>query len=246
MRQAGCALSLVVLAGAAWGDVVFLAAAKDNTLYQNPAGELSNGAGKHFFAGTTVFQEVRRGLIAFDFSDIPAGAEITGVELRLHMSRTPTTGVEVGMHRLLADWGEGASQAPGEEGGGGPSQPGDATWIHTFFADQFWASQGGEFVAEPSAMSIVGAVGFYSWSGTGLVADVQAWIDGTLPNFGWAIVAEEQFTMTAKRFDSREHPDEALRPVLRVEFIPAPGWSGLAMAWAGMGGLSRRRRARSS
>ena len=37
--------------------------AKDNTLYENLAGGLSNGAGQWFFAGRTANSLIRRGLL---------------------------------------------------------------------------------------------------------------------------------------------------------------------------------------
>ena len=54
---------------------VDLAPAKDNTLYQDQAGFVSNGRGHHFFAGRTVEAEdaLRRGLVAFDIAGVARG-----------------------------------------------------------------------------------------------------------------------------------------------------------------------------
>jgi spore coat protein A len=62
--------------------------------------------------------------------------------------------------------------------------------------------------------------GFYSWSSTGLVADVQLWMTNASTNFGWIIRGDESTTKSAKRFDSRENGISSQRPVLRVGFIP--------------------------
>src|SRR5262245_48154830 len=53
-----------------------LTAVNDNTLYQDPSGNLSNGAGQHFFVGDTgqLTNNIRRGLIKFNLSGIPAGS----------------------------------------------------------------------------------------------------------------------------------------------------------------------------
>src|SRR5215470_18022398 len=95
---------------------------KDNTLYQyDPAdGDKSNALGMHFFTGVTAMQELRRGVLAFDITgNIPSGSTITAVSLSANMSRTPSnTAYVVELHKLLADWGEGTSHAPGEEGDG--------------------------------------------------------------------------------------------------------------------------------
>jgi len=94
---------------------------KDNTLYEYvPAdGDRSNGAGFHFFTGTTAGDLIRRGVIAFDIAgNIPPGSTITGVSLSMNMSLTiDGTGRTTELHKLLADWGEGTSHASGGEGG---------------------------------------------------------------------------------------------------------------------------------
>ena len=71
--------------GSASANIINITPSKDNTLYQyNPAeGDLSNGAGFHFFAGENAMGEVRRGVLAFDVAGmIPAGSTITAVTLR--------------------------------------------------------------------------------------------------------------------------------------------------------------------
>src|SRR5436309_8432254 len=103
--------------GLADAAIISINPSKDNTLYEYvPAdGDLSNGIGFHFFAGETAMSEVRRGVLAFDIAgNIPAGSTITSVTLSIHMSRTAlSTPRIVELHRLLADWGEGTSQASG-------------------------------------------------------------------------------------------------------------------------------------
>ena len=51
---------LAIEATAVFADTVTLQAAKDNTLYQDPNGFLSNGAGPAFFAGTTSSRQAIR------------------------------------------------------------------------------------------------------------------------------------------------------------------------------------------
>ena len=83
----------------------------------------SNALGFHFFAGETALSELRRGVLAFDIAgNIPPGSTITAVSLSVNMSKTPTnTAYVMELHKLLADWGEGTSIAPGEEGDGSAS-----------------------------------------------------------------------------------------------------------------------------
>ena len=181
---------------------------KDNTLYEyDPLdGDRSNALGFHFFAGETGMKELRRGVLAFDIAgNVPPGSTITAVSLSVNMSRTPTnTAYVMELHRLLADWGEGTSIAPGEEGDGAPATPNDATWRHRFFDTIFWSTQGGDFSATVSASQLVGVVGQYTWSSAQMVADVQAWLDNPASNFGWLMLGDETAIATAKRFDTRE------------------------------------------
>lgn len=236
--------ALGVAAAAACGDVVEIGASRDNTLYEDFRGAWSNGAGSYMFAGSTAGWAYRRALIAFDVAgSVPHGSTITGATLRLHMSKTIAGNQSISLHRLLSDWGEGSSNALGEEGDGAPSQPGDATWIHTFFDTQYWTTPGGDFLADPSAAAVVGGVGYYTWqSTTDLVADVQSWLDTPAQAFGWVILGNESTWTTAKRFDTREHSVIEFRPVLTIEYVPIPAPGGIALL--GLGGLCLTRRRR--
>ena len=192
---------------------------KDNTLYEfDPDdGDHSNGAGFHFFAGETAMSELRRGVLAFDIAgSIPHGSIITSVTLSMNMSRTISeTPRIVELHKLLADWGEGTSHAPGEEGDGAPATTNDATWRHRFFDTIFWAMEGGDFSATVTASQSVGPVGQYTWSSAQMVADVQSWVNNPASNFGWLVLGDESAAGTTKRFDTRE---SASPPVLTIEY----------------------------
>jgi hypothetical protein len=204
-------------------DIVNINPIKDNTLYEfDPAeGDQSNALGNHFFAGETALGELRRGVLAFDIAgNIPAGSAILGVTLSLNMSRTPSeTPRTAELHKLLADWGEGTSVAPGEEDEGAPATTNDATWRHRFFDTIFWTTEGGDFSATVSASQSVSAVGMYTWSSSQMVADVQSWLNNPAANFGWLVLGDEAEGATAKRFDTRE---SASPPVLTIQFRPAP------------------------
>ena len=204
-----------------------LGAIKDNTLYQSSSGNLSSGVGEYIFAGRTSGGSLRRGVVAFDIAgNVPAGATITSVTLRLRMSRT---GFGVGsrnvvLHRLLADWGEGTSPTGAGGGGGGgggaTATTNDATWVHRFFNTVTWTSNGGDFESTASASRAVGGVGSYTWgSSAQMVADVQGWLDGPASNFGWLVKGDES-TRSAKRFDSRENGTVSNRPFLIVDYAP--------------------------
>lgn len=205
---------------------VTLQPSQDNTLYESATGALSNGAGQFLFAGQTaqVTGNLRRGLLAFDLSSIPAGSTVTGAVLRLNVSQTISGPALVSLHRVLADWGEGASDALASEGGGAAAQAGDATWIHTFSPTDVWATAGGDFDPSASATTSVAGLAAYTWQGAGMVADLQAWLDAPSTNYGWLVRGDET-TMSAKRFDSRQNTVVNNRPRLVVTFDLPPGFA---------------------
>jgi len=221
MVRAIACLVLVVVPGVAAADVVSIEAAHDSTVYAED-GTLGNGAGEHLFTGLTQDGFERRGLVQFDVAAaIPAGSTITAVTLELDLSRTRTADLEVGLHRVLAAWGEGTSDAPLEEGGGAPASIGDVTWTYAFYPTTAW-TPGGVFVAVASASALIPrTLGVYGWTGPGLVDDVQGWLDGTLANHGWMLIAVPQDTRETKRFDTHENATPAARPHLIVTFTAA-------------------------
>lgn len=218
-------VALVAVAGASAGaGVVKLGAAKDNTLYESPLGDISNGAGQHCFVGVTAGNSIRRTVIRFDVEGaIPDGAAFVGATLTMHMSKTTAGPTWVSLHCALEDWGEGGSDAPDDEGRGAPAQTDDATWIYTYHDTYYWTQQGGRFAAAPSGDPVlVDGPGDYAWGPWyGPNGDVSEWLDGSAPNYGWVMVGDELASGTAKRFDTRENPDEAHRPSLTLYYVPA-------------------------
>lgn len=217
------ALSLTTsLAGA---DVVTIEASRDNTLYESLTGNRSNGSGQFMFSGMTGSLSLRRAVLAFDIAGhVPSGATINSVSLTLHMSRTIAGPNLATLHRLSADWGEGASNAGTPGGSGTVAAKGDATWIHRFFDTESWTTPGGDYAPTASATRMIAGIDFYVWSGSGMVADVQAWVDQPSNNHGWILRGNESTATTAKRFDTRENSSPSFRPLLEIDFtfVPPP------------------------
>lgn len=198
---------------------VVLTPTQDNTLYESTTGGISNGSGDYFFVGQTNQSSIRRGLLAFDLAGkLPAGATIVSATLHLHMSKTTAGATGVSLHRVLADWGEGSSNANSNEGGGATAITGDATWLHTFFNTTLWQTAGGDFATTASATAAVAAIGDYEWRSPTLLADVQGWQANPTTNFGWLLMGDESASGTAKRFDSHENPTAANRPQLTIVY----------------------------
>jgi hypothetical protein len=160
----------------------------------------------------------------------------------------------VATHRLLANWGEGTSDAgpggaPGS-GNGAPATTNDATWQHRFFNTQFWTSHipatpgsgGGDFVSQASATATVGIdpgvtvtwETIRSGAPSGLVADVEQWLTNPTSNFGWLLkIADESPLRTARRFYSKESTNAALHPRLVIDYTVVPEPATLAILMIG-------------
>lgn len=213
-------------------DSVTIPASKDTTIYSEDDA-YSNGAGAWFFAGRTSSGALRRALISFDVAaSVPAGSTVTGVTLQLYMSRTRSGGHTVRLYRATADWGEGLSNAGGNEGAGTLALNNDATWFWRFYnelnppAGPQWTTYGGDYAVASSANITVSGIGFYTWGSTaGMVADVQNWLTTPASNYGWFIIGNEAQNQSAKRFDSRSSSIPSQRPALTITYTP-PAASG--------------------
>jgi hypothetical protein len=243
--QLAGALGFILAQFAAQGATMVLTPSKDNTLYEDVAGGLSNGKGDSLYVGKTGENDgfhIRRGLIAFDLSAIPPGSTINSVTLSMFVvKKAPNpaaSSVDVSLHLALKDWGEGTSIGGGA---GAPAQPGDATWLHNFYDTSFWTTPGGDFRASVSAIrTVTGAGQSYSWVGGSLNGDVQAWVNNPASNFGWFIRGAEFLNQSAIRIVSGDAGGN--RPQLTVIYmIPEPS----AVAFLGVGAVaaaSRRQR----
>jgi hypothetical protein len=258
MKKILCRVLLLVIAGVSGSTApaaqVSLPATQDNSIYAELPGN-SNGAGDHFIAGKAGgANAVRRGLIAFDLGGLPAGIRVDRVALELILQGTTNQEGDprvVTLHRLLAGWGEGTSDAgPGGmagSGNGAPATTNDATWQYRSFNTQTWTSfnpavsgsGGGDFVADPSASALVGIDPgvLVTWQTvrsvgppSGLVGDVEHWLANPSLNYGWLLkTADESTLRTARRFNSKEHPNAALRPRLVIDYTIVPEPTSLVL-----------------
>jgi len=221
-----------------YADTVTLTPVRDNTLYEPIApdafADRSDGAGPTMFTGKVKDADadpgpgtrvaVRRAVLEFDVAgSIPAGATIDSVQLTLYCDKVgQNANFNVYLHRALSEWGEGTSNTGNsQQGRGEPPTTGDATWRHTFYSTQFWTTQGGDYALTASATKAVGPIGTYTWSSTsGMVGDVQTWLNSPSGNHGWVIVGTETQIQTTKRFATRENATVSNRPKLVVNYTP--------------------------
>jgi spore coat protein A len=239
----GLAVAIPVATTPLLADTVTLLPARDNTLYEPIAQDAfldkSDGAGPTMFTGRVKDADadpgpgtraaLRRAVLAFDVAgSIPAGATIDAVQLTLYCDKVKlSTAFSVSLRRLTSDWGEGTSNTGNSQQGRGEAPTaGDATWHHTFYPGQFWALPGGDYVGTISATRTVGNTGFYTWGSTsGMVADVQLWLNNPSQDHGWIVLGDESRTETTKRFGTRENTSSTggvtWKPRLVVNYTPA-------------------------
>lgn len=220
-------LLLLVLPFLASANQVQLAPSKDNTLYENAAGDFSNGAGAYLFAGQTGTmgdEKLRRAVVEFNLESIPAGSVVNSANIAFTINQVPAEPSTdlAHLHRLLSEWGEGTSDAGSPGGGGDAATAGDATWIHTFHQDSLWTTPGGDYVVAASAFVPFSdfAPETLVFQSAGLVADVQGWVDDSASNHGWILLGDENTPKNARRLYSRESvsSNPAEIPLLTVDF----------------------------
>ncbi|MBN1505860.1 MAG: PQQ-dependent sugar dehydrogenase [Sedimentisphaerales bacterium] len=206
-----------------------LAAAANLTVVEDTfinSGSPGNNAGATgwFDAGRDGVGGVRRGLLRFDLSGIPAGSTVTSATLQLTAVKIPNNNPvnsTFDLFRMLASWKEGAKGGSN----GSAATAGETTWNARLLGTANWTAPGArsDAAATASASTAVGAVdnAKYSWTGPGLVADVQLWVNDPAQNFGWLLTSRaEGSSRSVRGFTSRQGGAGA--GTLTVVYTPAP------------------------
>lgn len=206
---------------------VVLEAVKDTSLFsETGAGdtELSNGTGP-LFAGSVSGAQIRRALLAFDLSGVPADMRLSSAILRMNVTAAAGnagSGVRVSsLNRVMESWGEAGTFSTT---GGLPALAGDATWkqrIYSSSSPVFWTDEGGTYASETSASTAIRLTGPHTWQGPQMVNDVHQWLAAPSSNQGWLLRSDESLPGMQKQFASRESAP-ADRPTLTL--IPATGY----------------------
>ncbi len=214
-----CGPQIAALAGDS--ESVAMIASRDGTLYDDPLGFLTNSAGDFTFVGRNRSNNERRTAIGFDLPpELQGGVTITSVSLRMRVNMTNAPGSTITMHKLLGNWTEGTSNPPGNEGPGANATPGDVSWLHRSYDNantDLWDTPGGDFLPAISASSPAASAGsFMTFSGPGMVADVQDAVDAFdngegVVFFSWLL----QKTGGAVALNTRE---STVAPVLTITY----------------------------
>lgn len=227
-----------------------LSSIKDATLIQEITPELATGSSEFIYVGRIQRDlGIRRGLVQFDLSTIPANATIQTVVIKLFVVKGRADTMDLKVHRVTNSWGEGSSNSFG--GAGGAAALNDATWVSRFFGTSLkWTSQGGDYLSTISASKMLSEEGNVSYEITDaqLVSDVVFWLNNPSLNHGWLL--EDDTALSAKAIASRQNTNAAIRPQLIIQWtpqntatdsgdVPLPLWM-LAMLAGGLFYLSKR------
>jgi autotransporter-associated beta strand protein len=207
----------------------------DNTIFSE-SGSNSDALG-FLYAGRTAGTGgtgLRRALMEFDIAgNMAAGSTINSVTLGLTVTKIPNIGAVAStfeLHPLSAAWGAGTSGNTNPNGGRGfAATTNDATWNDRLYSATPWTTAGGDFGATSGTTSIGNTLTSYTFtSQTGMVNNVQSWLNSPATNFGWILLSSSESTpRTAKEFGSR-FSTLSLEPTLTINFtVPA----GTPAAW---------------
>lgn len=161
---------------------------------------------------------LRRSILDFDTTAIPAAATIDSADLRLYLysaQGTSNATVNYGLHRPGKSWNNGA------------------TWSSTGVGSDTWSGGGSPLGAQVSGTSL----GIYAptsgWRTFDAKSFVTNWKNGTWPRDGIAIRQENETTpSTSIAFAAGNHPTTTNRPELVVTYRvdQTPGLSELAVS----------------
>ncbi len=206
----------------AQAQTVVLEPIADTSISREETGE-SNGLGQHLFVGATGpggGSALRRALVRFDVSSIPADARITAVSLTMNASRTGASAQTLTLTPLTEGWGEGTSDASANEGRLAAATAGDATWLMRAFPVEAWTTQGGTIAAAIDASTSSSGLGVKTWTSAAMATTAQGWLASPDSNNGWLVRnTVETGSNTAIRFDSSESTTAANRPKLTVTYV---------------------------
>lgn len=209
------------------------------------------GALDWFDAGRDGVNGIRRGLVRFNLAELPVGSTITSAVVQLTVTKVPgcnPVNSILDLFRLEADWGEGNKAG----NNGAPAAAGEATWTARLSGTTNWNEPGArnDAVLVSSASASVGntAGEVVSWSGPGLVQDVQFWLDNPSPNFGWLLTSQaESSERSVRGFAARQTSPNAGRLLvgytggtipasLRITSISPANETNVTLAWTGGAG----------
>jgi hypothetical protein len=160
---------------------------------------------------------VRRGLVSFDVSSIPASAQVVSATVSLYETITLRGSGVVGVHRVTTPWAEGGGQntCVGE----------GATWTQTGTGSS-WLTPGADFVSADESSVAKAAGDQPGWDRFDVTSTVQGWVDGAFQNDGLLLKLDDESASPCTTvtncnywpYASNDYSDSSLRPVLTITY----------------------------
>ena len=143
----------------------------------------------------------RRGIIQFDLSSIPVGANVSSAILSL-WTGSGLTNVNMSIHRVTRTWTEAGS-----------------TW-NTYDGSNNWTTAGGDYDAAADANATPSSTTAGTQTNWTITSLVQEWVDGTANNGMIVKLTTESGNTTGHLFRSSDNADAATRPKLVITYTP--------------------------
>jgi len=220
-------------------DQVALPAIQDNTVYSES--DSSYGAGLCLQVGrptqsTASKPQIRRALIQFDLTSIPAGSHIVSARLNLFRFDPGGPGIHLRVFRLSQEWGEGNSGASElctarpKQNGRTPTEN-SSTWNYRFFgAKAAWETEAGHTLhggsfrsAFSDSENVYPDEQYVGLASSGITNDAADWVRDPASNHGWILLGDEENSGTGMRFASRQDTLPSHPPSLTVFFTSPAG-----------------------
>ena len=147
---------------------------------------------------------MRRSLLEFDLSAIPAGVRIISAKLELQQRIVGTPGV-IGVHRVTRSWEEGTGKGTGNSDG--------ASWLE-YNGNNTWSQPGGDFDSTLYGTATISTAKNGGWVAWDIRDLVDEWVSGASPNYGLILVGDG--VVDNAEFQSREEPDPTAAPKLTI------------------------------
>jgi len=147
---------------------------------------------------------IERAIILFDMSAVPIDTNITSATFYLYKHPFGEGTRTIGLHRVNSPWGESG-----------------VSWISTGNGSD-WATAGGEFAPERSAVKGISASSSEDWVSWNVTRDVVNFLADPEHNNGWIVKDEDETAATGAEwaFSSKES-SESERPRLVVVYETA-------------------------
>lgn len=144
--------------------------------------------------------KVRRGFYQFDLSSLPAGAIISDATFSIRREGGDGATLSLSVHRVTQPWTEGG-----------------LTWNNRQSLTP-WGTPGGDF--NPTAWASTLADGTKTYKDFGVASLVQAWANGTYPNYGLMVKQSDETALDKRHnYDTREQGDVNRKPKLVITYL---------------------------